>query len=227
MFIAGSAVVGFTVYELNLRKHDYVILNLAGQLRALAQGMVTESLHFRENQTEMPSDQAAALFLANIRAQARTFDRIVTSLKQRVLPPELTGRNDPLVCSWDAQSIGQLNLTAQTWQEFRVGIAPVFEEAPTAAQLESAADYLIANEQWLNVVAKNLSNAFQHMMEGKMHLIVLFNQGALALFFAAVVVLLSLLYFTFVKPLRTTVTGISRISQEISVIRFPYPPATR
>ena len=37
MFVAGAGVVGFTVYELNLRKHDYVILNLAGQLRALAQ----------------------------------------------------------------------------------------------------------------------------------------------------------------------------------------------
>ena len=26
--------VGFTLYELDLRKHDYVILNLAGQLSA-------------------------------------------------------------------------------------------------------------------------------------------------------------------------------------------------
>ena len=213
MFVAGAGVVGFTVYELNLRTHDYVILNLAGQLRALAQAMVTESLHFREYRTEMPGDQAAALFLANIRVQADTFDRIVTSLQNRLLPPELTGRNDPLVCSWDAQSIGQLNLTAQTWQEFRVGIAPIFAPKPGAEQLEHAADYLIANERWLNVVAQNLSNAFQHMMERKMHLIVLFNQGALALFFVAVVMLLSLLYLTFVKPLRTTVDGIGRITQ--------------
>jgi len=213
LFTAAAGSVGFTLYELDLRKHDYVILNLAGQLRAIAQGMVSESLHFREHREGMSNAQQAALFRDNLRAQASTFDKIITSLQQRYLDPVLTGRSDPLVCSWDEQSIAQLNLTARTWREFRVGIEAVFEEAPTQAQLEQAADYILGNEGWITEVAKNLSGSFQRMMEGKMHLVALFNQLALGLFFVVIIVLLSLLYLTFVRPLRTTLAGIAHISQ--------------
>jgi len=210
LFVAAAGSVGFTIYELDLRKHDYVILNLAGQLRALAQGMVSDSLHYREK--GMMSAEGAAIFRANLRMQAETFDRIITSLQNRYLEPELTGRSDPLVCSWDEQSIAQLNLTARTWREFRAGIGPVFGSGASIAQLERTADYIIDNEGWITVVAKNLSGAFQRMMEGKMRLIVLFNQVALGLFFVAVIVLLTLLYFTFVRPLRTTLAGVEHIA---------------
>jgi len=209
LFTAAAGSVGFTIYELDLRKHDYVILNLAGQLRALAQGMVSESLHFREHRTD---SQGAAIFQANLRQQAQTFDRIVTSLQNRYLDPELTGRSDPLVCSWDKQSIAQLNLTASTWRKFRVGIEPVFEEGVSHQALERVADYVVDNEAWVTVVAKNLSGSFQEMMEGKMHLIAVFNQASLALFFVAIIVLLTLLYFTFVRPLRRTLSGVEHLT---------------
>jgi len=213
LFAAAAGSVGFTLYELDLRKHDYVILNLSGQLRALAQGMVTESLHFHELGGGMSPAEQASLFRDNLRVQANTFDKIVMSLQQRYLDPVLTGRSDPLVCSWDEQSIAQLNLTARRWKTFRRGIRAIFEPSPSREELEQAADYINGNADSITEVAKNLSNAFQHMMEGKMHLVALFNQLALGLFFIAIVVLLSLLYMTFVRPLRTTLGGIGRISQ--------------
>jgi response regulator RpfG family c-di-GMP phosphodiesterase len=209
LFVAAAGSVGFTIYELDLRKHDYVILNLSGQLRALAHSMVSDSLHYREKGM---GESGAAIFRANLRMQAQTFDKIITSLQNRYLEPELTGRSDPLVCSWDEQSIAQLNLTARTWREFRVGIEPVLGENASIAELERAADYIIENEGWLIVVSKNLSGAFQRMMEGKMRLIVLFNQIALGLFFLAITVLLSLLFFTFVRPLRKTLAGVDHIA---------------
>lgn len=209
LFVAAAGSVGFTIYELDLRKHDYVILNLSGQLRALAESMVSDSLHYREKGM---GESGAAIFRANLRMQAQTFDKIITSLKNRYLEPELTGRSDPLVCSWDEQSIAQLNLTARTWREFRAGIGPVLGENATIAELEQAADYIIENEGWLTVVSKNLSGSFQRMMEGKMGLIVLFNQIALGLFFLAIIVLLTLLFFTFVRPLRQTLAGVDHIA---------------
>jgi HD-GYP domain-containing protein (c-di-GMP phosphodiesterase class II) len=221
LFSAAACTVGFTVYELGLRKHDYVILSLAGQLRALAQGMVNGSLHFRKPDAGMGSDEQAALFLDGLREQSLTFDNIVTAFQRRYLEPELTGRSDPLVCSWDERSIAQLNLTAQTWQAFQDGMAPVFEPSPSRAQLERSADYIIENAGRITEVAKDLSGAFQLMMEGKMRLVALFNQLALGLFFIAIIVLLTLLYFTFVKPLRTTLAGIDRISQGDFGYRIP------
>lgn len=209
LFTAATGSVGFTLYELDLRKHDYVILNLAGQLRALAEGMVSDSLHYRQHQGSAEGDD---IYRANMRDKAQTFDKIVTSLQNRYLEPELTGRSDPLVCSWDEQSIAQLNLTARTWRDFRHGIEAVLSERAGGEQLSQAADYVIENEGWIRVVAKNLSGSFQTMMEGKMRLVARFNQFALVLFLIAIVVLLGLLYRTFVRPLRTTMDGLSHLA---------------
>lgn len=209
MFVAAAGSVGYTLYELDLRKHDYVILNLSGQLRALAQGMVRESLHFQEH---ADSATAATIYRKNLSQQAQEFEHIITALQQRSLPPDLTGRQEPLVCSWDDQSIAQLDLTVRTWQEFSKGIGAAFNDASDIEQMRQVAAYIMENEGWLTVVAANLTNAFQAMMEGKMRLISGFNQASLIFSFLAVVVLLLMLYYSFIFPLRQTMSGVERIA---------------
>ncbi len=212
MFVAAAGSVGFTLYELDLRKHDYVILNLSGQLRALAQGMVRESLHFQEHPDTATS---AVLYRNNLKQQAEEFEKIITALQQRSLPPELTGRPEPLVCSWDSQALAQLDLTMLTWREFSKGIAAALTAETAKSDIKTmrqVADYIMENEGWLTVVAANLTNAFQAMMEGKMRLISHFNQASLIFSFLAVVVLLLMLYFSFIFPLRQTMSGVERIA---------------
>ncbi len=209
MFAAAAGSVGFTLYELDQRKHDYVVLNLAGQLSALAQGMVRESLYFQEHAN---STTAAAIYRKNLDQQARDFERIVSALQRRNLPPELTGRSEPLICSWDEQSIGQLDLAARTWQEFKVGIGAAMDADADINAMRQAAAYIMENEGWLTVVAANLSTAFQQMMEGKMRQISHFNKGSLVFSLLAVIVLLLMLYYSFIFPLRQTMSGVERIA---------------
>ncbi len=209
MFAAAAGSVGYTLYELDLRKHDYVVLNLAGQLRALAQTMVRESLYFQEHSD---SPAAAAIYRKNLNQQAEEFGKIVAALQKRVLPPELTGRSEPLICSWDQQSIAQLDLTARTWQEFSNGIGAALDGSADREAMRRAANFIMENEGWLTVVAANLSNAFQEMMEGKMQLISNFNQGSLIFSLLAVVALLLMLYYSFIFPLRQTMSGVERIA---------------
>ncbi|MEN8169845.1 MAG: HD domain-containing phosphohydrolase [Pseudomonadota bacterium] len=223
LFIAAAGSVGFTLYELDLRKHDYVILNLAGQLRAIAQNLVRQSLHYRDVRVEdtVARAQQARIFAETISEQSDTYERIVTSLNNRLLEPELTGRSDPLRCSWDEQSIAQLNLTAVIWREFRQGL----DVALTSGDTGAAVDYILSHEAHLSAVSKNLSSAFQIMMEGKMGLIALFNKIALVGFLLIIVVLLTLFTFTFSLPLRTTLSGIGRISQGDFGYQLPSPGA--
>lgn len=209
MFVAAAGSVGFTLYELDLRKHDYVILNLSGQLRALAQGMVRESLHFQEH---TDSDTAASIYRKNLSQQAQAFEKIITALQERSLPPELTGREEPLVCSWDNQAIAQLDLTSRTWEEFSKGIAAALAMDADREAMSRVASFILENEGWLTVVAANLTNAFQAMMEGKMSLISRFNQASLVFSLLAVIVLLLMLYFSFIFPLRQTMSGVERIA---------------
>jgi HD-GYP domain-containing protein (c-di-GMP phosphodiesterase class II)/HAMP domain-containing protein len=220
LFMAAAGSVGFTLYELDLRKHDYVILNLSGQLRAIAQNMVRQGLLYKQNGSSVDADEET-LFSQTIREQRDTYEHIVASLSERLLPADLTGRNDPLRCSWDEQSIAQLNLTARTWHEFRQGL----DNSLDANQPTATADYILANAEWLMVVSKNLSNAFQLMMESKMELIALFNKIALGSFFVIIIVLLALFTATFTRPLRTTLSGIQRISQGEFGYQLPSPGA--
>lgn len=203
LFLAATASVGFTLYELDLRKHDYVILNLTGQLRAISQNLVQQSLRYQH----APANDGAA-YLQDIARQAALFERIVSSLRNRLLEPELTGRSDPLVCSWDSQSIGQLELTATTWGVFRNRMEKAVPQGAVAVSR-----YIVDNENGLTIVAANLSGAFQRMMEGKMALIVTINKVALAATAGLVVVLLLLLHLTFLRPLRHTLQGIERVSR--------------
>ncbi len=202
LFVAAAGSVGFTLYAMDLRKHDYVILNLAGQLRAIAQNMVGQGLRYQDF-------GEGTGFAETINEQSERYQRIVSSLSSRLLEPELTGRSDPLTCSWDEQSIGQLNLTATTWQEFRQGM----EAAQATGGDAAMAQYILANETHLITVSKNLSGAFQVMMEGKMGLIALFNKVAFGSFLLIIAVLLTLFSLTFSRPLRTTLSGIGRITQ--------------
>lgn len=212
LFVASAGSVGFTLYELDLRKHDYVILNLSGQLRAIAQNMVGQSLRY--------GGQADAhAFVGTISEQSARYERIVSSLSNRLLEPELTGRSDPLTCSWDEQSIAQLNLTATTWGEFRDGM----EVAREAGGSRAMANYILANEAHLITVSNNLSGAFQTMMEGKMGLITLFNKISLGLFILITGVLLVLFTLTFSRPLRATLSGIGRITQGEFGFQLPVP----
>ncbi|MDH5785180.1 MAG: HD domain-containing protein [Chromatiales bacterium] len=202
LFVVSAGSVGFTLYELDLRKHDYVILNLSGQLHAIARTIGEQSLRYREGVDDSRYEEAIA-------DQSKRYELIVSSLSNRLLEPELTGRSDPLTCSWDEQSIGQLNLTATTWREFRQGM----EVAQLAGGSRAMADYIIANEAHLITVSGNLSGAFQSMMEGKMRLIALYDKIALGGLVMIIVVLLTLFTLTFSRPLRSTLEGINRITQ--------------
>ncbi|OOZ38296.1 hypothetical protein BOW53_16015 [Solemya pervernicosa gill symbiont] len=213
LFLLASGAVGLTVYELELRKHDYVILNLAGQLRSITRNITNETLHYQRHgeKSSMMNSVDAEYFHSSIKRQLDLYTKIVTSLRNRLLEPELTGRSDPLYCSWDEASLKQLDMTADAWQQFRGGLEGVF--AQPEATIEQAVIYLQQNEKPLIDISTQLSQRLQEMMEGKLSLVILFNQVMLVAALIVVSVLLTLLYYSFSRPLRMTVAGFERVSQ--------------
>ncbi|WP_459871151.1 hypothetical protein, partial [Endothiovibrio diazotrophicus] len=166
--VLGTGTVGFLQYELNLRKHDYVILNLTGQLRVLAQSLI----HTAEQLDANPSPDEARRFRQSLTEPMALYGRIVDSLRARVLDPELTGRAAPLRCSWDRRSIAALEATAESWHRLRRGLDPLLADSARATQ---AAAYLIRERHALHNISLDLSRAFQSMMEGKLGLIMKIN----------------------------------------------------
>lgn len=48
IFLVLAGTLGYTLYALKLRQHDYLILNLTGQLRVISQTMTEQAHHYAQ-----------------------------------------------------------------------------------------------------------------------------------------------------------------------------------
>jgi len=222
-FLLLAGVIGATIYQLDLRKHDYVILNLAGQLRVISQVMVNQSQSYIG---QAPRDYPAyhrdlKLYRNNIDMLVADYEEIIASFKARKLSPKLTGRDAPLVCTWDRQSLNQLDLTAIVWEDFRRGLQGALGPNRAEPRLEYGAKYIFEQKEKLMQASTNLANSFQAMMENKLASIEMLNQLAIVLSVAIAGTLALLLHFKAFRPLDRTVEGFKRVSRGDLAYRIP------
>jgi HD-GYP domain-containing protein (c-di-GMP phosphodiesterase class II)/HAMP domain-containing protein len=210
--LAGSA--SYSLYALNLRRHDYEILNLSGQLRVTSAAMTNDSRALLRavsapSAVVGPQDD---LYRDGLQRHMALYDQIMRSFVARRLDPALTGKHDPITCNWDAHSRSQLQRTADTWGVFRYELNRRLAKADTSEYAEVAAAYVAKHGDELTQSSNQLALAFQEMMEEKLATIRLFNQIVLAAAAVIMCALVLLLYRRLVKPLRETMTGFTRVA---------------
>lgn len=90
-FVVLAVIVSTTLYLLNLRKHDYLILNLSGQLRVISQLMVNHSTAYADNAPRNFTSyyRDVALYNKQIQTLISRYDKIISSFQARRLAPEL------------------------------------------------------------------------------------------------------------------------------------------
>jgi len=196
----------FSVYELGLRKHDYAILNLAGQLRVTAQNMVSESHNYT---LSAPRDYESyhrdlSFYHKNIQKQMKAYSDIISDFENRTLSAELTGHSEPIYCNWDEQSINQLDETANNWRRFESGLLSAIGDNKAEPRLEYAAEYIVKHSDALTQNTAELMRAFQHMMEIKLDSISRFNVIAIIVFIIINFALLLVFYKKVFQPLDVT-----------------------
>lgn len=213
LFALQAGTAGFTLYEVDLRKHDYEILNLAGQLRVISHTMAHQSRNYlKENAAITLSRQHdAGLYTQNLQQSMALYDKIISGFRNRRLDPEITGLDAPLTCSWDRNSRNQLDASAAAWDEFRTGMQHALDTSLPQPDL-AAARYAVQHGEELARSADSLSRAFQHMMEGKLATIRLFNQLAFIATALLTLLIAILVYRKILRPLTLTVGGFSRVA---------------
>lgn len=211
--LAGSA--GYGIYALNLRRHDYEILNLSGQLRVTSAAMVSDARTFLQLASDSAANRGAErqVYYEGLQRHMALYDKIITAFVTRRFEPELTGKYDAIVCIWDARSRSQLQRTADDWQAFRHTLNRRLGAADGAPDVTRGAEYVAEVGDRLSKSSAQLSRAFQDMMEQKLATIRLFNQLVLALAAVTMVALIALLYRHLVRPLRETMDGFSRVAR--------------
>ncbi|MCG6975841.1 MAG: HD domain-containing protein [Acidiferrobacterales bacterium] len=222
-FLLLAGVIGTTIYQLDLRKHDYVILNLAGQLRVISQVMVNQSQAYigQAPRSNRANYRDHSLYRSNLDSLVADYQEIIASFKQRKLSPKLTGRDAPLVCTWDRQSLNQLDLTAIVWEDFRHGLEQALGPNRLEPRLETGAGYISRQKDKLMKASTDLANSFQAMMEGKLSSIRMLNQFAILLSVLIAGTLGLLLHYKAFRPLDRTVKGFKRVSQGDLAYQIP------
>ena len=128
-------------------------------------------------------DQFRESYLKNIENQLILYDKIISSFQSRELDPSITGRSDPLRCSWDQQSINQLDKTSNVMKQFQDKMPAVtsMDRIERNKEIVAFAGYVAQNSEALKRSSYDLSRAFQYMMEAKLAIIVWVNRISVVL----------------------------------------------
>lgn len=231
-FIVLAIIVSTTLYLLNLRKHDYLILNLSGQLGVISQLIVNHSTDYAD---KAPRDYASyyrdvAVYQAQIKSLISRYDKIIDSFKARELAPELvhneflsirgesksipkiSEKESPIYCTWNKTARNELIVASNYWDKFKNGLYQEFGSNLKEPRLEAAAKYVLFNEDNLLLSSTQLSAAFRSMMEEKLNQITLLNKISIILSFLIAVTIFIVVYKKVFKPMAMTVDAFQRVA---------------
>lgn len=231
-FIVLAVIVSSTLYLLNLRKHDYLILNLSGQLRVISQLIVNQSAGYADNAPRNYKSyyRDVALYHTQLQMLISRYDKIIGSLKARELSPELfqdefllTQKStktlpkisetvDPIYCTWNKTARNELVEASKSWDTFKQGLYKELGDNVKEPRLEAAAKYVLYNEDSLIISATDLSSAFRNMMEMKLNQITWLNRISIILSFLIAISIFWGVYRKIFKPISQTIDAFQRVS---------------
>lgn len=232
-FVVLTVIVSSTLYLLDLRKHDYLILNLSGQLRVISQLIVNHSASYADN---APRNYASyyrdvALYHKQLQMLIARYDKIINSFKARKLAPELfqneilsvrqtiktipkiSDQYDPIYCTWNKTARHELIEADKSWSKFKKGLNKELGDNLKEPRLEAAAQYVLYNEDNLMYAATDLTAAFRDMMENKLNQITWLNRISIIISLLISITIFLVIYKKVFKPMNMTVDAFQRVSQ--------------
>jgi response regulator RpfG family c-di-GMP phosphodiesterase/HAMP domain-containing protein len=216
IFLLLVGTLAYTLYALNLRQHDYLILNLTGQLRVLSQTMTEQSINYIDHapDTYDSYDRDLESYWPNLKKQIKLYEKITHSLESRVIDAELGGHgaHSKVECKWDDRSRLQMDLTASDWRAFKKGLYENLGTNNEQPKLTFGAQYISQNGHKLIKSSEQLANAFKQMMEEKLDYIRMFQWIAAGLGLLLLVLILAIFQHLIFKPLSIATKGFTSIA---------------
>ena len=232
-FIVLVVIVSSTLYLLNLRKHDYLILNLSGQLRVISQLIVNHSAAYADNAPRNFKSyyRDVALYYKQIQMLIDRYDKIIDSFKARQLSPELFQNEilsvrqnkkviskistefEPIYCTWNKTARNELVVASKAWDKFKQGLDKELGSDLKEPRLEAAAQYILYNEDNLMQSATDLTAAFRNMMEVKLNQITWLNRISIILSLLIAIIIFFVVYKKVFKPIAKTVDAFDKVAQ--------------
>ena len=221
IFVLLIGTLGYTLSALRARQHDYIILNLTGQLRVLSQTMLDQAKQYSaqapDNHDKYNRD--LQIYWQGLQKQTAQYNQIIDSLTTRQISAGLAGKhqtahhNAKIVCTFDALSRNQLARSGADWQRFEAGLKQKIGADLSEPRLTWAAEYILTRGDHLIASSEKLSLSFQSMMEDKLSQIRLFLQIAAVLGSLLLLGMLLLLKRGVMQPIKATLKGFQQVAQ--------------
>jgi response regulator RpfG family c-di-GMP phosphodiesterase/HAMP domain-containing protein len=213
LILAGS--LGYTIYSLKLRQHDYLILNHIGQLQVIANNLTEQSRNYVKQAPDNYDKYNRDLetYWQILQKQTHHFNKIITELNSRELSSGLTGHEETIYCNYDNHSQNQLNSSLKYWIIFNNGLAQKIGNDLENPRLTWGAEFIAEHGDALVESTQLLAIAFQKMMEGKLNNVRLFQWITVKIGLIAIILVFFVLQRRVIRPLNATVNGFKKVAQ--------------
>lgn len=217
IFLVLAGTLAYTLYAIQLRQHDYLILNLTGQLRVISQTMKDQAIHYT---MQAPDDydkynRDLGTYWQDLQKQTALYGHIVQSLKNRQIDADLSGNleHETIYCTWDEQSQSQMSRTASDWKTFKAGLDEKLGPNLKEPRLTWAAEYIAEHGSMMEDSSERLALSFQRMMEIKLDHIRLFQWAAAVAGVILMFLVLLMIQRLVIRPLNSTLEGFGRVAK--------------
>ncbi len=215
LLVVLAATMGYTLYALDLRKHDYLILNLTGQLRVTSLTMQEQAGHYLMG---APDDydkynRDLVTYWQGLQHQVEGYDRVMTALKERRFDKSLTGNEETIRCTFNGACRSQVSASYAGWVLFKSGLQRALGDNRDEPRLTAGAAYISKHGPALAESSSKLATAFQKMMEEKLDEIRLFLAAAVVAGLVAAAGLLWLMQRKVIRPVEKTLHGFAKVSR--------------
>jgi len=210
-----TGAMGYTLYALELRRHDYLILNLTGQLRVISLTMQEQAHHYLMG---APDDydkynRDLVTYWQGMQEQIALYERITQAFTTRQFDADLIGRQETVHCTFNERSRNQIVESARVWKTFRAGLEHSIGPDKNEPRLTWAAQYINDNGNELVTSSRELAVSFQGMMEEKLAQIKVFLWLSVGVGVMTAIGLLWMIQRKVVRPVANTLEGFARVSR--------------
>jgi len=215
LFFILACSLGYTIYSLKLRQHDYLILNHIGQLQVIANNLTEQSRHYVKQAPDSYDKYERDLetYWQTLQKQTRRFSAILTELNSRELSVGVTGHEETIYCNFDDHSQNQLTKSLKYWILFNNELEQKLGNDLDNPKLTWGAEFIVEHGDELAVSTQSLAMAFQRMMEGKLNKIRLFQWLTVAVGLLSLFLVFFVIQRRVLHPLNATVNGFKKIAQ--------------
>lgn len=208
--------VSASLYSLRSFQHQLAydaVVDIAGRLELTAQQLHMQAMNYQQN---APRDydtyyRDVRLYYQDLMTDVATFDRIVDTFMTGDFRGEMAMPSEAMRPEFDPTVGAAIHALEETWGGYRAGLLEALGDAADEPRLEFAAEHNTANARVLENASQALTESLrvwaaqEHERIMRVSLAVIIAVSTLAL------IVLSVLYFKALSPMRRTIRGFSRV----------------